>query len=160
MKEIPLTRGYVAFVSDADYERVSQRKWQAQVSKKQKQVYAQATIKDQKVLLHRFILGITDPLVFVDHRDGNGLNCQRDNLRPCNNGQNVSNQPKRVGTAGKYKGVYSHYGKWQAQISYRMKIRSLGTFKNEEDAARAYDAAARSHYGEFARCNFPLAEEL
>jgi hypothetical protein len=117
--------------------------------------YAQANLKTggvwRRVLLHRFLAG-NDSL--VDHRDGNGLNNTRDNLRPATRGQNQHNSGPR---SGRYKGVTWHKGarKWLAQIMCDRKYRYLGLHAAEEDAARAYDRAARELHGEFARLNFP-----
>jgi len=62
------------------------------------------------------------------------------------------------GSSSKYKGVAWHKrrGKWQAYIKIGDKIRHLGVFTDELAAARAYDIAARQHFGEFARPNFDV----
>jgi len=96
--------------------------------------------------------------VKVDHEDHNGLNCQRYNLRVATNAQNNMNQKKRSdGLSSKFKGVCWHkrYVKFQADIRLNGKSKFLGMFVSELDAALAYDAAAREHFGEFALCNFP-----
>jgi len=77
MKELKLNRGYTALVDDEDYERVAGLNWRVSV-KKDKTAYALAVIK-----LHRVILDVRDSGVLVDHRNGNGLDCQRGNLRRC-----------------------------------------------------------------------------
>jgi hypothetical protein len=108
--------------------------------------------------MHRFILGATDRKVKVDHKDRDGLNNQRYNLRPSTNGQNNMNSSKRSdGNSSKYKGVCWHkrYGKFQAGIKLNGRSKYLGMFTDELQAALAYDAAAREHFGEFALCNFP-----
>jgi hypothetical protein len=51
-------------------------------------------------------------------------------------------------------------GRWRAQIQYASKVHNLGTFKNEEEAARAYDDVAREHHGKKARLNFPIEEKV
>lgn len=159
MKMIPLTQGFVALVDDADYERVCQFNWMADV--KPKTVYAiRATVKDDgrktTQYLHRFILGVTDRRVQVDHRDHNGLNCQRYNLRPATNQQNCQNSRSRGG-ASQFKGVAwnKQKRKWVASIGANGRHKSLGYFHDEVDAALAYDAAAREQYGTFAYTNFP-----
>ena len=56
-----------------------------------------------------------------------------------------------------YKGVVRSRNGWVARIGHEREVRYLGYFATEEDAARAYDAAARELRGEFARLNFPDA---
>jgi hypothetical protein len=92
-----------------------------------------------------------------DHRDGNGLNNQRENLRPCTESQNSQNRRKSVGKTSKFKGVAWHIRKlrWIATLAHNGKRHYLGYFKTQQSAARAYDAVAREHFGEFAVLNFP-----
>jgi hypothetical protein len=156
MKEIPLTKGYVALVSDADYERVSQFKWQAKVN--HHTVYARGRVDGKDQFLHRIIMNVTDPMIYIDHRDHDGLNNQRKNLRVCSRSQNMSNQRKIRATSSQFKGVCWHRGggKWQAKLKQpNGKQLYLGLFTDEIDAACAYDDAARQHFGAFALTNFP-----
>lgn len=159
MKTIGLTQGYEALVDDADYDRVSAYKWCA--SKCKTTVYGIRKVKTPEgrttsQLLHRFVMGVTDPGVDVDHQDHDGLNCQRHNLRKCVRGENDGNRRKRSG-ASRYKGVSwdSSRGLWRACIMIRKKSKFLGRYADERDAAIVYDAAARENFGIFANCNFP-----
>jgi hypothetical protein len=162
VKEIPLTRGYVAFVDDADYARVmAAGPWYASVHTRKNLVYAvRRTLKrhgPRKIItLHRFILGISNPKVGVDHKNRYPLDNRRSNLRIADGSQNNGNMSKpRHGTTSRFKGVSWHTrsGKWRAVIALNRKHKHLGFFTNELDAARAYDAAARAQWGEFAHCN-------
>lgn len=154
MKVIPLTQSKVALVDDRDYDFLSAFKWVAQ--KEEKTWYAAKRVwignKWTLALMHRMILGF--PKIEVDHRDGNGLNNQRDNLRIATKGQNQHN--RRLGKNNKsgFKGVYPRHGKWFSQISCNNVQRHLGSFDRAEDAAKAYDAEAIKLFGEFARTNF------
>jgi hypothetical protein len=161
MKTLPLSQGLVALVDDADYERASAYKWSA--TKTRSNVYGVRKVRTSagrttSQLLHRFILGVTDGGIDVDHRDHNGLNCQRYNLRKCVRGENDGNRRKTRG-ASEFKGVSwdSRRGLWRACIRIEKTVH-LGYFSDEIEAARSYDAAARIRFGIFANCNFALQE--
>jgi hypothetical protein len=161
VKEIPLTQGFVALVDDADFDRVSAHKWSA--TKTKNTVYGIRKVKTSdgrttSQLLHRFILGVSDPEIHVDHKDHNGLNCQRHNLRKCVRGENDGSRRKTRGSS-QYKGVSwsKQKGRWRACIRIERTVH-LGYFKDEIQAALAYDVAARTRFGVMAYCNFPLQE--
>lgn len=155
MKEIQLTRGFITQVDDEDYEYLNQFNWHILV--KGNNIYATTTKKNSKDigtrLMHRWIMKNPKGM-FIDHKDGNGLNNQKNNLRVCTVGQNNMN---RFITWGKsrYKGPVKYKNRWAAFISLDNKNTYLGSFKEEIDAAKAYDKAAKIHHGEFANINFP-----
>lgn len=153
MKEIPLTQGEVAVVDDDDFQWLSQFKWH--VERQGRMSYASRCPKYGKspIYMHREILGaIPDDLV-TDHKDCNGLNNRRSNLRLATRAQNVRNKRKLSNNTSGFKGV-SWRGRdkrWRATIMVNYKHIELGLFKTKEDAAKAYrDAASRLHL-EFAR---------
>lgn len=145
MKEITLTKNMVAIVDDEDYEKFSKWKWSfSNVG------YAQRT---GGVYLHRLIAG-AKPGEFVDHINRDKLDNRRSNLRICNKQQNQHNQGPRKGSSS-YKGVSirKDTGKYTACIHHNYKKINLGSFVTEEEAALAYNEAARKYHGEFAFCN-------
>ncbi|MGO8793533.1 MAG: hypothetical protein ACLQLC_01820 [Candidatus Sulfotelmatobacter sp.] len=161
MKTIPLTQGFVALVDDTDYERVSAYKWSA--TKVKNTVYGIRKIRTTEgrttsQLLHRFITGVTDPSIDVDHKDHSGLNNQRHNLRKTVRGEHDGNRRKTHGSS-QYKGVSwsKDKGKWRACIRIEKTVH-LGYFSDEVEAALAYDTAARIRFGVMANCNFALQE--
>ena len=96
-------------------------------------------------------------LPMVDHRNGDGLDNRRANLRPADASQNGANRVRLRGRSG-YRGVTRHAcGRWQAAICVRGKRRYLGLYDTPEGAAQAYDAAAVAAFGEYERPNFPSA---
>ncbi len=116
--------------------------------------------------MHRAILGVTDPAIEVDHRSGDGLNNRRGNLREATRAQNSRNLGLPRNSTSGFKGVSFTRSKgqplakpWQASINVNWKGYHLGYFATAAAAARAYDAAARVHFGEFARLNFPATTE-
>ncbi|MBU0846652.1 HNH endonuclease [Patescibacteria group bacterium] len=156
MREIKLTRGKVALVDEADFGWLSQWSWNSRPNHGIWYARRGARDGDKKntVLMHRQIMGAWSGQR-VDHRDGNGLNNQRKNLRFCTSTQNHANRRKLSGCSSKYKGVCWHKqrGKWVAYIKIYGKSSHLGLFANEEDAARAYNNAAIERFGEFAKLN-------
>ena len=105
--------------------------------------------------MHRLILGITCDSQ-GDHINGDGLDNRRANLRPVTHAQNMQN---RRGNGPTFKGIYcverTTRNPWMAKIAVAKKQIYLGYYATPEDAARAYDEAAKKYFGEFARLNFP-----
>lgn len=166
MKRIPLTQGRVAEVDDVDFSYLSQFRWHARLDGR---VWYAARMRpvanggERKVIkMHQDIAGFLG-VPLLDHRDGDGLNNRRQNLRSATKQQNAANSRKRKGASTKFKGVhfYKSRGNFQAYIGVgNSKTRHLGYFENAVDAARAYDAAAVLQFGEFARLNFPVNKNL
>lgn len=114
--------------------------------------------------MHRVILehhGLLEGGKEVDHIDGNPLNNQKSNLRVVTQQQNNWNQHKVTGTS-QYKGVCwdKRAKKWMAYVSLDRKQKHLGYFTDEKEAAKAYDEAAKEHFGEYAKLNFPHDKEV
>ncbi len=156
MKEIPLTQGKVALVDDEDYGRVSAYRWMAWWNGHR--WYAITKIDSQRVLMHRFVLAAA-PDQQIDHINGDGLDNRRSQLRFVTSQQNSMNRGLRRGANNQYKGVSMtnppSMSTWKAQILVDGKRLYLGSYRTPEDAAKAYDAAAKEHFGEFAWLNFP-----
>ena len=159
--EIPLTQGYVALIDIDDYEVVRQTTWRA--ARKEQNVYALRHIRRSDATprttatMHTVLAGWPR----VDHMNGDGLDNRRANLREATNAQNMANQRlSRRNTSG-FKGVTWRKDKcrWQVQVGVAGRLKHLGYFDSAEEAARAYDAAAREYHGEFATLNFPLPGE-
>jgi hypothetical protein len=106
--------------------------------------------------MHRYLMG--EPSEEVDHENGDGLDNRRKNLRRATHAQNMMNALSRRGSS-RFKGVFWSVNRWQAAIRDDYRKVYLGQFKIEEDAARAYDDAARRIHGAFARLNFPIEGE-
>lgn len=158
MKTIPLTRGLFALVDDVDYERVREHSWHAKRARST--IYGQAMVNGRMTSLHRFILA-NDDAAKIDHISRNGLDCRRANLRGASTAQNAANAKLSSRNTSGFKGVSRRIdsNRWQAIISTSNARKHLGLFLTAEEAARAYDAAARDVFGKFARVNFPLPGE-
>lgn len=151
MKIIQLTQGKETIVDDEDYDFLCKEiKWSYDGR------YARGWSKklNKKLRMHRMIaerMGITGN---VDHKDRNRLNNQRNNLRIANQSQNIANSNRNGKSISGYKGVYPARRKWMARIQVNYKFVNIGYFETAEEAARAYDKAARNFFGEFACTNF------
>lgn len=113
-----------------------------------------STGKQVNILLHRFILDAPKG-VKVDHKDLDGLNCTRNNLRLATASQNQHNRDKQANNTTGYKGVTLHKptGKYRAQMTVKGRPKHLGLFTTREEAAQCYNEAATRIHGEFARLN-------
>jgi hypothetical protein len=150
MKQIPLTQGLFAAVDDDDFEWLSQWKWSVNRCAGDL-VYAARRNGRKHEKMHRLIMGF--PSLDVDHKDGNGLNNQRDNLRIGTRSQNAVNRGPDQRNSSGFKGVSLDHGRWRARIRIGRVLVSLGHYGTAEEAARAYDTAAIEHFGDFAYLN-------
>lgn len=168
MRKILIDRHYSsriveALVDEKDYEELNRYRWYIISSPTSSIIYACRHIQLENypsmILMHRQIMGlILTPNIFIDHKNTNGLDNRRENLRIATKSQNGANTSKKeyiFNCSSTYKGVCwnKRMNKWQAQIRYRREFYYLGCFTNEKDAAIAYNNKARELFGEFAKFN-------
>lgn len=162
MKLITLSHGRFSLVDDIDFDILSQWKWSARQNPPNRghdiwyAVRTTGTPPRVTIYMHRQIASLMGipASCDIDHKDRNGLNNQRYNLRPCSQFQNNGNRRKQAGCSSRFKGVSWNpkRKKWEASIKSGKNI-FLGRFLSEIEAANAYDVAAKEHFGEFARLN-------
>lgn len=157
--KVPLTRGLVALIDKDDIVAVGWDNWHASVSGGRSYAVRRAPrgSKSRVIYMHRVIANAPEGIT-VDHINGDTLDNRRCNLRLCSHAENVRNRSKsRTRQSSKYLGVYFDKArqKWRACIRLGGKPTHLGSFSDERAAAKAYDAAALAHHGQFARLNFP-----
>lgn len=154
---IPLSQGEFAVIDTDDYPLVASRTWMLSKGYAVTEMSRRSTTPRRRILMHHLIIGEKR---MVDHRDGDGLNNRRNNLRTCTPQQNLQNMRPKANHLP-YKGIYFNKKtrRYQAQITLDYKKRFLGRFDNPLSAAIAYDREALKLFGEFARLNFPQGSE-
>ena len=157
--EIPLSgergAGHFALIDIDDYETVIEHRWWMAGGK---YPYAVTDVQKNRVKRRIYMHALITGFRKTDHQDLDELNNRRYNLRDGSEGRNERNQRAQRSRSSRYKGVWRHSSKgvrWAAGIQVDGAKHYLGVFKEEEAAARAYDAAAREHFGEYAWLNFP-----
>lgn len=163
VKIVAVSGGHYTIVDEEDFAWVNKIRWHATDS-----LYVQTNVRIRPgrigafkcKKMHRLLMGEPKGL-FVDHINGDVLDNRKSNLRICKSIENSRNSKISKANTSGFKGVVWHKASnsWIAQIGIdinsKRKMVHLGCFPLKEDAARAYDKAAREHYGEFARPNFP-----
>lgn len=161
---ILLTKGETAIIDDVDFSEISKYKWCLHETAGKK--YAKRAVSQQIVgkkhktkLMHQQIIKPSKRFQ-IDHINGNGLDNRRENLRIVTHQQNLMNQIKTRGTS-QFKGVTwdKLRVKWNAKIKLNRKTINLGRFDSEQEAALAYDKAAKNLFGEYAKLNMGVPRE-
>lgn len=148
MKEIILTQGKVAIVDDDDFDRLNQFKWFA-IKRGRNKYHATRQVLTEKgkrnIYMHHAIIGKPEKGYDVDHKDHDGLNNTKENLRFVTRRQNMQNLVKD-GMTSKYPGVYwvKARGKWAAGYWIKDKRYHIGCYTQEDDAFMAYREAVNS----------------
>lgn len=157
MKEIRLTKGYVALVDDIDFEEMNKYKWFYHCGYAMRNS-SRGNGKRCGIFMHRIINNTPEGLE-TDHINGNALDNSRINLRSCTHSQNIKNQGKQRTNLLGVKGVYiciqkrgsKIYKSIRSQISVNGEKVYLGTFKTIEEASQAYNEASKKYHGQFGR---------
>lgn len=161
---VPLTQSAFAKVDEGDFADLSRWNWYLfKSSGSLKYAVRGRTLEERadvgltgSVSMHRYLMG--EPQGEVDHCNGDGLDNRRENLRQATHAQNMMNAPSQTGSS-RFKGVSWSRKYWRASIRDNYKTVHIGRFDTEEEAARAYDDAARRLHGAFSRVNFPREGE-
>lgn len=150
---IQLTQGYATFVSEEDSDLATQ-KWFAAV-KPNGQTYAHRgaykTIRLHRVILARMLGRELLENEQCDHKNGNGLDNRRSNLRLATGYENSLNRKLRKNNQLGLKGVSRKGKRFVARITVNKKTIQLGIFDSPQEAHDAYRIASKCYHGQFGR---------
>ncbi len=167
---IVLTQGKFALVDEADYEAVNSFTWWAHNNKRDKMrtwyAIGGVGLDGAKVSMsmHRFLWQLwgESQTEEIDHKNHEGLDNRRENLRAATSLENRGNNPLYRSNTSGYKGVSwcESNGKWHAKYQKNKKTYYVAQFDDKIEAARAYDRAVLQEdvFGQYADTNFPRSD--
>lgn len=159
MSTITTKRGHVVVIDDDKAPMLSAYTWEFFDRYRRLSLEAHDPATRRKVQMHRLLVNASAGQI-VDHINGNFLDNRLKNSRICDAGQNARNRQANLAKKTPYKGVAeTRGGKFKAYIYLNRRYNNLGTFSDVACAARAYDDAAREHFGDFCCVNFPKSGE-
>lgn len=158
MKLIPLSQGKFTIVDDEDYERlISMGKWSygnGYAVRVSNVIKDDGSKKSISINMSQVVIQ-SKKGVIVDHINRDRLDNRKCNLRVCTRTENNRNVGKKSTSAGRFKGVFWNKKAkiWYVRIGVNGKSKYIGCFKDDIEAARAYNEAAIKYHGEFANLN-------
>jgi hypothetical protein len=153
VNKISLTKGKYVIVDDEDYEYLNQFTWQlskGHYTNYAIRTYRKKACKRKTMRMHRVIMNPPSHLQ-IDHKDGNGLNNQKENLRICTQSQNIGNRGVMKNNTSGVKGVHwdKNAKKWRARLGMNGKRKCLGIYDDLDEAKDVYIKAAKEFFGEY-----------
>ncbi len=148
MRTIPLTQNKVSTIDDRDFALVSKFRWRYDNGYAVRNVKQGGKTRLQS--MDRLIMNAPEDSE-VDHRDRNGLNNTRQNLRICTHSENMANRGLFKNNTSGYSGVHYYHSKNRYVVKFKKDNiwHYVGCFKSIEDAVLARNAARPLLHGEF-----------
>ena len=133
-----------------DWKRIKNYKIGVYDFYKGKYRYAMVRVNGKTQYLHRYIMNVTDKHNYVDHINGNTLDCRRCNMRVCTNQQNQWNAKKKCNSKQEYKCIRKMDNRYEIRMRYGGK-RHYKSAKTLEEAKRIYDEWVKEVHGDYAK---------
>lgn len=131
-----------------DYEKISKHSWCIS-----KTGYAVSNIDHKVTKMHRYILGLSNPKIIVDHINHNKLDNRRKNLRLCSDFENSRNTTVSKNNKLGHLGIsLTKTGKYRARLMLNRKEIWLGSYHKIEDAIKAREEGEKKYFGKYAPC--------
>ena len=156
MREVKLSNsGQVALIDDDDFAEVSRYTWRLE--------HDYAVSGKNSLPMSYVVMGEPPPGLLWDHKDRCRLHNWKENFRLATKALNVVNSGIRSNNVSGLRGVrmatHNLKNPWASQVTKDGKVKHLGYFATKEQAALAYNRAAKRLFGEFAYQN-PVSEPL
>lgn len=145
------------YIDSEDIYKIKDQAWHIG---KNGYIYGRDRAAGKTVLLHRYLLGINDNKIIVDHKDRNPLNNKKSNLRVCTMKENQYNIGIRSNNKSGYTGVFKRGNRWVADIGVCGKLIHLGRYDNFEDAVKARFEGEKKYWGDYAPFNEKYVNDL
>lgn len=144
-------------IDDETLELISSHNWDV-INYKGGLQYVVTKVDGKRVYMHRLITGALKG-EYVDHRDGDGLNNQKYNLRRTTQSVNIANAKRYGNTTSGYRGVVKYRDGWKAQFKFNQKLVQSNRLFDPIKAALLRDAIVRQLYTEEVTLNFPELQD-
>lgn len=113
--------------------------------------YALTSYNNKLIFMHQLVYKLYNNYIpgLTDHINNNRKDNRIENLREATNGENSHNVSNSKNNTSHYHGVswFKRDNKWKAYVTKDGNCYNLGCYKNEIDAAKAYNVKALELYG-------------